>query len=260
MSPEDLEILKNYMNGATPPPFAVKMLEDVCKRTGLDWKTRHVYLEKRKNKNGTEVWRVPMTIDGFRMAGSRHPHFAGQEGPFWTLSPPPEYVWFDNPPEGAPYASKCGIKKKLDNGVITITWGTAKYKDYYAGMMWDKFPSTMIAKCAEMLAWRKTFPDIFGGVYGKEELEQEAKNPKETLKESEVLAEVPTDEQLRDQAETGQPTAEELRLEYRNRLEMAKSGDEVTAIGREIQKDKRLEQMQVLELHQLYTKMKAKHA
>ncbi len=258
MTSEDLEILKNMMNGATPPPFAVKMLEDACERTGLSWKSRHVYLQKRKNKNGTEAWQAVLSIDGFRTSGSRHPQYAGQEGPLWATVPPPDTVWYDNPPEGAPYSSKCGIIKKLDNGVLTTTWGVAKYRDYYAGMMWDKFPSTMIAKCAEMLAWRKTFPEVFGGLYGDAELQQSEKTmtAKDALKEAELIAETPVT--AVEDKDTKSP--EELRMFYRNRLEMAKDGDEVKAIGKEIQGDRRLEQMMVLELHQLYNKMKAKYS
>ncbi len=257
MNTEDLEILKNMMNGATPPPFAVKMLEDACKRTGLDWKARHVYLQKRKNKNGTEAWQAVLSIDGFRTSGTRHPQYAGQEGPLWSMVPPPDTVWYDNPPERAPYSAKCGIKKVLENGIITTTWGTAKYSDYYAGMMWDKFPSTMVAKCAEMLAWRKTFPEVFGGLYGDAELQQSEKwmHPKDALKEAELIAETTGEAN-----ENTKPSQEDLRIDYRNRLEVAKDGEEVRAIGQEIQKDKRLEQMVVLELHQLYTKMKSKYS
>lgn len=248
MNDLDLEILRNMQNGATPPPFAVRMLEDVCERTGLSWKSRHVYLQKRKNKNGTEAWQAVLSIDGFRTVGARHPEYAGQEGPFWVKGP--DDAWSDIPPEAAPYASKVGIRKQ--SGITT--WGIAKYKDYYAGMMWDKFPSTMIAKCAEMLAWRKTFPETFGGLYGDAELQQQEKTlpAKESLKAAELIGEVPV--------EPEKPTVDDLRLTYKLRLEDAKDGDEVKAIGREIQNDRRLAQLEVLELHQVYNKMKAKYA
>jgi hypothetical protein len=248
MNDLDLEILRNMQNGATPPPFAVRMLEDVCERTGLSWKSRHVYLQKRKNKNGTEAWQAVLSIDGFRTVGSRHPEYAGQEGPFWVTTS--DGSWTDIPTESAPYASKVGIRKK--SGLTT--WGIAKYKDYYAGMMWDKFPTTMIAKCAEMLAWRKTFPETFGGLYGDAELQQQEKTlpAKESLKAAELIGEVPVVEE--------KPAKEDLRLTYKLRLEDAKDGDEVKAIGREIQNDKRLAQLEVLELHQVYNKMKGKYA
>jgi hypothetical protein len=252
MNDLDLEILRNMQNGATPPPFAVRMLEDVCERTGLSWKSRHVYLQKRKNKNGTEAWQAVLSIDGFRTVGARHPDYLGQEGPLWVTRA--DDSWSDIPPEATPYASKVGIRKRLSSDSSTTTWGVAKYKDYYAGMMWDKFPSTMIAKCAEMLAWRKTFPETFGGLYGDAELQQQEKTlpAKESLKAAELIGEVPVT--------PDKPAEEDLRLTYKLRLEDAKDGDEVKAIGREIQNDKRLAQLEVLELHQVYNKMKGKYA
>lgn len=268
MTTEDLEILKHMMNGATPPDFAVRLLEDICKRTGLDWKARHVYLQSRKNKSGAQSWQAVLSIDGFRTVGARHPAYAGQEGPFWVTSS--DAAWSDIPPDQKPYAAKVGIRKRLEGtGDTTTTWGVAKYGDYYAGMMWDKFPSTMVAKCAEMLAWRKTFPETFGGLYGDAEMDQSQgtlkedkssmkmdgthgtirMNPKESLHEMEVLASIETPEPVKD------PT---MRDKYVEELQAAKTLSEVQAIGSRIQKDKTLEQIEVLELHQLYTKMKAK--
>lgn len=273
MTDDDLEILKHMMNGATPPPYAVRLLEDVCERTKLSWKARHVYLQKRRMKNGADSWQAVLSIDGFRAVGSRHPQYAGQDGPYWALVPPPDHVWYDNPPDSAPYSSRVGIKKKLENGEVTTTWGVAKYRDYYAGMMWDKFPSTMIAKCAEMLAWRKTFPETFGGLYGDAEMEQtlgelrENKasmtmsgergtvrmNPKEALHEMEIIGAVEVPEP---QKEPG------LREIYMVALKEAKGLDEVKKLGAEImQKDKegKFETQDVLQLHMQYNTMKKKY-
>jgi hypothetical protein len=243
VSPDDLEILKHMMNGATPPDFAVRLLEDICQRTNLDWKARHVYLQKRRSKNGADTWSAVLSIDGFRTVGARHPEFAGQEGPLFVTTS--DGTWTDIPPEGKPYAAKVGIRKR--NGITT--WGVAKFGDYYAGMMWDKFPSTMTAKCAEMLAWRKTFPETFGGLYGDAEMQQTEKtaHPKDVVKAIETIGEAAPPETPR----------EPHRIDtYKQRLQDAKSLLEVQAIGKEIQKDKKLELVEVEELHLLYTKMK----
>src|SRR4051812_38512042 len=113
MNDIDYEILCNTMPGnKRPPEFAVKLLEDTCERTGLDWKMRHVYLQERGGK-----WMVTMSIDGFRLVGSQDPEYAGQEGPFWVTKADGE--WTDIPPDGSIYASKVGIKHR--NG--TTTWG-----------------------------------------------------------------------------------------------------------------------------------------
>lgn len=239
MTPEDFQILQHMMNGASPPEFAVRLLEDVCARTGLSWKARHVYLQKRRNKNGADSWQAVLSIDGFRAVGAAHPDYAGQEGPLFVTSA--DGAWTDIPPEGPPYASKVGIKKR--DGLTT--WGVAKYKDYYAGMMWDKFPSTMVAKCAEMLAWRKTFPHVFGGLYGDAEMEQSTKKgiPPEVLGEEEVAKHI-------------EPSPFEV---YKAQLVETKNYDEVIALGQTIQKDRRVKPEETIELHAIYTRMKRKY-
>ena len=254
MSPEDLEILQHMMNGGKPPEFAVRLLEDICERTGLSWKARHVYLQKRRSRTGGDSWQAVLSIDGFRAVGSSNPDYAGQEGPFWTTSS--NEAWSDIPPDAKPYASKVGIKKR--DGITT--WGVAKFDEYAAtgpgGMMWDKFPSTMIAKCAEMLAWRKTFPRVFGGLYGDAELAQQENDgkkvtAKELLKSQEVVGEVKVP--VPNQGDAAKFNS------YKERLLNASSGPNVKIIGGEVQKDKTLSVEEVLELHQLYTKMKKKY-
>lgn len=237
MHKDDLEILVNSMPAhETPPDFAIKLLEDTCARSGLDWKMRHVYLMKRGGK-----WGVTLSIDGFRLIGSQDPEYAGQEGPFWVVSP--ESTWTDIPPDGPIYAAKVGVKHRSG----AITWGVAKFKDYAAGPMWNKFPSTMSAKCAEMLAWRKAMPGRLGGLYGTEEMEQAGFGPK---------------------AGKVQPVAGEASAPddagpkgfYLSALRTAKSLDEVKGIGRDAQGDKALNEDSLLEIHEVYTEMKGKYA
>lgn len=173
------ETLKNDKNptGAAPD-VAVRLLEETCARTGLDWKQRHIYLINRGGK-----WSVTVSIDGFRLIANQDPEYAGQEGPFWTMGP--AEPWTDIPPDKTPYAAKVGVVR-LNNGIKTTTWGVAKFADYNArSPMWTKFASTMIAKCAEMLALRKALPGRLGGLYGVEEMDQadagkSARNSKST--------------------------------------------------------------------------------
>lgn len=224
MNKEDFEILCNMSGGRTKPPdYAVRLLEDTCARTGLEWKRRHVYLMERGGK-----WSVTLSIDGFRLIGSSDSEYAGQEGPYWVTSS--EGTWSDIPPSGPVYAAKVGIKHR--NGITT--WGVAKFADYKAGMMWDKFPSTMSAKCAEMLAWRKAMPGRLGGLYGLEEMAQADKGAAEKLevqKDSTYLAQL-----------TG-----------------AKDLDELKTVGRAISQDKDLPHEELAKLHERYTELKAKY-
>lgn len=167
MNKENREILVESMRSdrnpnPNPPEHATRLLEETCARTGLDWKQRHCYLLNRGGK-----WGVTVSIDGFRLIANQDPEYGGQEGPFWCMGP--EGPWTDIPPDKAPYASKVGVIRKGGG----TTWGVAKYVDYNAkSPMWTKFASTMIAKCAEMLALRKALPGKLGGLYGVEEMDQ----------------------------------------------------------------------------------------
>lgn len=226
MNSQDYELLVNTLtNGKEPPPYAVRLLEETCARTGLDWKLRHVYLMPRGGK-----WGVTLSIDGFRLIGAQDPDYVGQDGPFFVLAA--DGVWTDIPPDRAPYAAKVGIKHR--NG--TVTWGVAKFADYKASPMWDKFPSTMTAKCAEMLAWRKAFPGRLGGLYGVEEMEQAS----------------------REQPKKKEPdSGAEAKEHYLLALTRATGLDEVKELGRRIQGDRALPHEALLELHTAYTKRKA---
>lgn len=236
MTREDYEILSASMKpGVKIPDYALKLLEDTCLRTGLDWKLRHVYLMERGGK-----WQVTLSIDGFRATGARSPEYAGQVGPLWVVAA--DGAWTDIPPDGAIYASKVGVEKK--GGIIT--WGVAKYKDYAAGPMWSKFPSTMIAKCAEMLAWRKAFPGIFGGLYGTEEMGQ-AEKPNSADGASSPMPSLPATE------------VDKVKNNYILKLTKALNKDDLIAIGKAISADKSLQLADTLELHKTYTELKAKY-
>lgn len=239
MTPADLEILQNTLNTKEKPPeFAVRLLEETCQRTGLDWKLRHCYLIQRGGK-----WRVELSIDGFRLIGSQDESYGGQEGPFFTTGP--DSGWTDIPPENAPYAAKVGIKHK--DG--TTTWAVAKFKDYATGPMWQKFACTMIAKCAEMLAWRKAFPGKLGGLYGDDEMSQATSKADKArvAKES-------------SRVETVEEPTDGLAHKYRILLHGAKSKEEVLAAGKAISANKDLTTDEVNELYKLYQLAKEKYA
>lgn len=233
MTPEDYEILCNTGAGRNkPPPFAVKLLEDTCAHSGLDWKMRHVYLMERGGK-----WGVTLSIDGFRLIGSQDPDYGGQEGPLWVTSA--DGAWSDIPPDGPIYAAKVGIKHK--SGVVT--WGVAKFKDYAAGPMWTKFPSTMSAKCAEMLAWRKAFPGRLGGLYGTEEMAQA--DYKKSSADASGLVQIL---QIKEPA-----PRDPLLIDYASRLADAASKAALLEVGKAISADKTLPSEDVVRLHGIYT-------
>ncbi len=234
MNKQDYEILCTMVASKDrPPEYAVKLLEDTCEALDLDWKLRHLYLMQKGTK-----WMVTLSIDGFRLIGSQDPDYGGQEGPFWVTNASPEAQWSDIPPDGPIYAAKVGIKHR--SGVVT--YGVVRFKDYKAGPMWDKFPSNMSAKCAEMLAWRKAFPGRLGGLYGAEEMEQAQKRggKKEEPEVKSGASDVAPDAIARYRQLIGEATA-----------------DTIAELGKTLREDRNLEIDQALALSVLY---KAKRA
>lgn len=241
MNAADLEILQNTLNTKEKPPeFAVRLLEETCARTGLDWKLRHCYLIQRGGK-----WRVELSIDGFRLVGAQDEAYGGQEGPLFTTGA--DKPWTDIPPENAPYAAKVGIKHK--DG--TTTWAVAKFKDYATGPMWQKLPCTMIAKCAEMLAWRKAFPGRLGGLYGDDEMSQAMVDSKRKAANSRLSSSTGDV-----QGAAPEEATDGLAHKFRVLLHGAKSRAEVIEVGKAISANKDLTTDEVNELYKLYNMAK----
>lgn len=172
-------IKRTICKGATNDEL--ELFVQQCNRTGLDPFTRQIYSLERKTKNGDQwetVRQTMISIDGQRLVAERTGKYEGQAGPYWCGKDGQwKDVWLS--PE-APMASKVGIYKK---GFREPLWGVATYKEYVQltknqtpNAMWTKFPSTMLAKCAESLGLRKAFPMELSGLYTTEEMGQ-ADNP-----------------------------------------------------------------------------------
>jgi phage recombination protein Bet len=172
---EEVAIIKQSLMPAGHSDADLQLFLATASRSQLDPLSRHIYASgfKEKDRQGNYTGKIKMsigiTIDGFRVIAERSDKYAGQLGPYWC-GPDGEWkdVWLSN---GAPFAAKVAVLRKDFQEPL---WAVAKFSSYTQGQnLWNKLPEQMIAKCAEMLALRKAFPNDLGGLYGKEELGHE---------------------------------------------------------------------------------------
>ncbi|MFC4223545.1 phage recombination protein Bet [Lysinibacter cavernae] len=134
-----------------------------CRRTGLDPVARQIYCIERGGKYGIQV-----SIDGARLVAERTGQYEGQTPAEWTADGITWVaVWLS---DQAPAAGRVGVYRA---GFRDPVYGVARFSSYSTGQnLWRKMPEVMIAKCAEMLALRKAFPQDLSGLYSSEEMEQ----------------------------------------------------------------------------------------
>lgn len=173
-SKPQIEILKRTVAaGVTTEEFYFFL--EVCKARGLNPFNREIYAIPRKGKMTIQVG-----IDGFRLLAERSGKYRGQLGPYFCG---PDGVWRDEWIEdGPPVAAKVGIKRPDFDETM---WAVARYKSYVQikdgrpTESWEKFPDILIAKCAEALCIRKTYPAEVAGLYIHEEMMQSDRSQSE---------------------------------------------------------------------------------
>lgn len=159
-----------------------------CSRTGLDPIARQIYSIARKSK-GQLKWQIQISIDGARLVAERSGQYEGQttpeftgDGITWTQ------VWLSDTP---PKAARVGVYRRgfQDALYAVALWDAYVQTDYNGGVtsMWKKMGPLMLAKCAEMLALRKAFPQDLSGLYSAEEMTQ-ADTPTSPVAVAEVAA------------------------------------------------------------------------
>ena len=177
-----------------PRPVVAAFLQHSA-RTGLDPIARQIYCIARKQR-GEYKWQIQISIDGARLVAERTGEYEGQttpeftgDGKNWTQ------VWLDSEP---PKAARVGVYRRgfREPLYAVALWGAyAVYQDVWENgrktdgqnlsAMWAKMGPLMLAKCAEMLALRKAFPQDLSGLYSTEEMDQ-AGAPREVVKQAEV--------------------------------------------------------------------------
>ncbi|MEU9754353.1 recombinase RecT [Streptomyces althioticus] len=147
------------------------LLYETAKRTGLSPFARQIYLTERDNGRLS----VETTIDGLRAIAENHGMYAGQVGPQWC-GPNGKWqdVWVSNKP---PTGARVGILRKDCNAPI---WGVALWAEYAGDnppAFYKRMPAHMLAKVAEALGLRRTFPQDLGGLYTNDEIFQRDTGP-----------------------------------------------------------------------------------
>jgi len=153
------KLLQNtYAKGISPLEF--ELFLEVCQRQGLDPFAKHIYAISRGGKMTIQV-----SIDGARLIASETGEYEGQQGPEWCG---PDGIWRDvwlapTPPA----AARVGVMRR---GFIEPTWGVATWKSFHQETpTWKGMPDVMLAKCAEMQALRKAFPQRLSNIFSAEE-------------------------------------------------------------------------------------------
>lgn len=169
---QQIEIMRHTVAKDVPPAEFSVFLE-VCKHRQLNPFNREIYAIMR-GSGSNRVMTIQVSIDGFRLLAERSGKYRGQRGPFFCGEDGVwKEEWISNKP---PVLAKVGIVRSDFDGPI---WAIARYGSYVqykdGGVptaMWAKMPDILLAKCAEALAIRKTFPLQVAGLYVHEEMMQ----------------------------------------------------------------------------------------
>lgn len=173
-TPKQELLLKTLM----PPECTADELQlfiAVCQRNKLDPFSRQIYVLKSKKDGKLSI---QATVDGFRVIAERSGLYGGQTTPLF-LNKNGEWseVWIDE--TEYPVAAKVGIIRKDFKEPLYAIAKWSSYAPYYydqvkkvkvLGEQWRTRPDLMLAKVAECLAIRKTFPNDLSGVYGEDEI------------------------------------------------------------------------------------------
>jgi phage recombination protein Bet len=181
------------------PDSIVEAFRYQVQRTGLDPVARQIYAIERGGK-----WGIQISIDGFRLIAERSKEYRGQTPAQWTdgkiVQVPlredgkvvrdgagnpvliDDYRWVDAwVSTDPPAAARVGVYR---DGFAEPMWAVAVFDGYAVRDrndqltgQWKTNPANQLAKCAEMLALRKAYPQGLSGLYGTEEMDQ-AGNPR----------------------------------------------------------------------------------
>jgi phage recombination protein Bet len=163
-------------------PVEMDAVMSYCAERNLDpW--RHVYAEASVVQGGRRELKFIVTIDALRSLADQTGMYRGQTSAYYLNS---EGVWRKGPwtdKVNPPIAARVGIRRK---GWKRPQFATARWDSYVQTIetprgievsdFWIKMGPEQLAKCAEALAFKKTFPKALGSLLTREEMDQ-SRNP-----------------------------------------------------------------------------------
>ena len=205
-SRDQLELVKRTLmpRGASDDELA--LFVGTANRMGLDPFAQQIRAIRRKEWNADtnqmeSKISIEPGIDGFRLVAHRTGEVEAQLGPYWCG---PDGKWLDAwLSETPPAAARFGVLRK---GYREPRWAVALWREYRqtkrdggVTRMWTDRPAGQLAKCAEALAWRATFPHELGGVYTTDEMAQADRDePEATISRFAVVeGGIPSEETIR---------------------------------------------------------------
>lgn len=174
---EEIHLIATMMDGASITE--VKMFVKSCETYELSPFTGHIMPMKRSSWDSSRgenriSWAPLVKIDGLRAIAARTGEYEGQEGPFWCG---PDGVWKDiwldkaSPSAAMVKVWRKGFRVPM-SAVANFDSYAQKKKDGKLNQIWSSLGPLMIAKVAEALALRKSFPSEMAGAYSPEEMDQ----------------------------------------------------------------------------------------
>jgi len=193
LTPEQIDLVKRTIApDASNDELALFVMQ--CNRTGLDPFAKQIYSIKRKTKDPVsgdwvETRQTQVSIDGARLIASR----TGRYRPGKIEWCGPEGKWQDAwlAPEHPAAARASVFVDGSEVPPVTVSYEEFAQKTSSGSptRQWASMPAHMLAKCAEMLALRRAFPQELSGLLIEEEPALAAPKQIETRMEEPLASE-----------------------------------------------------------------------
>ena len=167
LSQEKLDLVKTQI-AAGAPDDVIELYFETCRVSGFDPFGKMLHVVSRNVKDGNQWvtrWTFQTGIDGFRSIAEDSGEYDGQDEPRFAY-------------DAAGRIVSCTVvvyRKGMTRGVASTCFWDEYVQTKADGTpthMWQKMGRTMLAKCTEAVALRKTFPKKLARLYSSDEMQQ----------------------------------------------------------------------------------------